>query len=128
MSLPSLPSRPGYPPPRTVDQVEDYFGTAVADEYRWLEDQTSSEVGDWVRAQAEAAERYLASLPGRDRLGARLAPPTPLPSSPPPPAALTTLPTPPPPVPHGGRWFRLTNDGTQQQSVLRMSDEPMGTG
>jgi prolyl oligopeptidase len=115
MSSSTLPPLPGFPATRTVDQVDDYFGTAVPDPYRWLEDQTSPEVGDWVRAQAEAAERYLQGLPGRDRLADRL-------------RELVTLPSSSVPVPHGGRWFRLTNDGSQQQSVLRMSDEPMGAG
>ncbi|HST47954.1 prolyl oligopeptidase family serine peptidase [Jatrophihabitans sp.] len=111
----SSSSLPGFPQTRTVDQVDDFFGTAVPDPYRWLEDQTSSEVGDWVRAQAETAERYLQGLPGRDRLTARL-------------RELIALPSSSAPVPHGGRWFRLTNDGSQQQSVLRMSEEPMGAG
>ncbi len=98
-----------------MDQVDDFFGTAVSDPYRWLEDQTSAEVTDWVRAQAEAGEQYLHALPGRDRLAARL-------------RELIALPSSGAPVRHGGRWFRLTNDGGQQQSVLRMSDEPMGEG
>lgn len=109
------PSLPAVPETRTVDQADDYFGTSVPDPYRWLEDQTSAEVSDWVRGQAEAADRYLAGLPGRDRLAGRL-------------AELVKLPACTPPVSHGGRWFRLTNDGNQQQSVLRVSDEPMGPG
>ncbi len=104
-----------FPDTRTVEQVDDFFGTAVPDPYRWLEDQTSAEVDDWVRAQAEAAEQYLQGLPGRDRLAARL-------------TELAALPSSTAPVLHGGRWFRLTNDGSQQQAVLRMSDEPMGDG
>ncbi|HEX8078823.1 MAG TPA: prolyl oligopeptidase family serine peptidase [Jatrophihabitans sp.] len=104
-----------FPETRTVDQVDDFHGTPVADPYRWLEDQTSSEVNDWVRAQAQAAERYLQDLPGRSELAARL-------------GQLSTLPSSSAPSLRGGRWFRLTNDGSQQQSVLRVADEPMGTG
>ncbi len=104
-----------FPDTRTVDQVDDFHGTAVADPYRWLEDQTSSEVDGWVRAQADAAQAYLQSLPGRQRLAGRL-------------TELAALPSSTAPVLHGGRWFRLTNDGSQQQAVLRMSDEPMGEG
>lgn len=104
-----------FPETRTVDQVDDFHGTPVADPYRWLEDQTSPEVSDWVRAQAQAAERYLNGLPGRSELAARL-------------GELTGLPSSSAPSLRGGRWFRLTNDGSQQQSVLRVADEPMGTG
>jgi prolyl oligopeptidase len=104
-----------YPQTRTVEQVDDFHGTAVADPYRWLEDQTSPEVNDWVRAQAQAAERYLQTLPGRSELTARI-------------GQLSALPSSGAPLLRGGRWFRLTNDGHQQQSVLRVSDEPMGAG
>lgn len=104
-----------FPHTRTVDQVDDFHGTAVADPYRWLEDQTSSEVSDWVKAQAQASEQYLQGLPGRSELAARL-------------SRLTALPSSSTPSLRGGRWFRLTNDGSQQQSVLRVAEEPMGTG
>ena len=32
-----------YPKARTADVVDDYFGTKVADPYRWLEDDNSAE-------------------------------------------------------------------------------------
>jgi len=104
-----------FPETRTVEQVDDFHGVPVEDPYRWLEDQTSAEVSDWARAQAEAAERYLQGLPGRAELAARL-------------AELTGLPSSTAPSLRGGRWFRLANDGSQQQAVLRVSDEPMGDG
>ena len=104
-----------FPQTRTVDQVDDFHGTPVADPYRWLEDQTSSEVSDWAAAQSQAAQRYLQSLPGRDRLAARL-------------AELAALPMTSAPQLHGGLWFRLANDGSQQQSVLRVAPEPLGPG
>ncbi|MDQ1739336.1 MAG: prolyl oligopeptidase, partial [Pseudonocardiales bacterium] len=104
-----------FPETRTVEQVDDFHGVAVEDPYRWLEDQTSAEVSDWARAQAQAAEQYLQGLPGRAELAARL-------------GELSGLPSSTAPRLRGGRWFRLTNDGSQQQAVLRMSDQPMGVG
>jgi prolyl oligopeptidase len=120
---PALPAGPasayragmGFPETRTVEQVDDFHGTAVEDPYRWLEDQTSAEVGDWARAQAQAAEQYLQGLPGRAYLADRL-------------DELSSLPSSTAPELRGGRWFRLTHDGVQQQAVLRVSDEPMGEG
>ncbi|MGI8667370.1 MAG: prolyl oligopeptidase family serine peptidase [Jatrophihabitans sp.] len=104
-----------YPDTRTVDQRDDFHGTEVTDPYRWLEDQNSAEVSDWVRQQARLAADYLDTLPGRAALTGRL-------------AELSSLPTSSAPHAHGGQWFRLTNDGSQQQSVLRVADEPMGPG
>ena len=104
-----------YPETRTVDQRDDFHGTEVADPYRWLEAQNSAEVASWVRAQADLAETYLRRLPGRDRLAERL-------------AQLSELPTCTVPVLIGGRWFRQTNDGRQQQAVYRVSDRPTGEG
>jgi prolyl oligopeptidase len=104
-----------YPETRTVDQCDDFHGTEVADPYRWLEDQNSEEVAAWVRAQADLAEAYLRQLPGRDGLAARL-------------AQLSELPTCTVPRLKGGRWFRQTNDGRQQQSVYRVADQPTGDG
>ncbi|MDQ2837833.1 MAG: prolyl oligopeptidase family serine peptidase [Actinomycetota bacterium] len=104
-----------YPQTRTVDQRDDFHGTEVADPYRWLEDQNSDEVADWVRAQAELTAGYLAGLPGRDRLAARL-------------AELSALPTSTVPQLRGDRWFRRTNDGVQQQAVLRVGSDPLDEG
>ncbi|HTH28575.1 MAG TPA: prolyl oligopeptidase family serine peptidase [Sphingobium sp.] len=63
-----------YPPTRRADVVEVQFGVAVADPYRWLEQdvRTDSEVRDWVSAQNQVTERYLASLPGRGILAQRM--------------------------------------------------------
>ena len=46
--------------------VDDYFGTNVADPYRWLEEDNSEETADWVKRQNELTFGYLAEL--KDRL------------------------------------------------------------
>ena len=61
-----------YPETRTSDQVDDYFGRAVPDPYRWLEDDNSAETGAWVQAQNAVTFDYLAKIPARDALRARL--------------------------------------------------------
>lgn len=40
-----------YPQAKRGDQVDDYFGIKVADPYRWLENNDSQEVADWVEAE-----------------------------------------------------------------------------
>ena len=44
-------ARMSYPETKTVDTVDHYFGTDVADPYRWLENDTTKETAEWVKAQ-----------------------------------------------------------------------------
>lgn len=58
-----------YPASRTVDHVDDYNGTKVADPYRWLEQSVAvPEVHDWVAAQNKLTFSYLDKIDGRDRI------------------------------------------------------------
>jgi prolyl oligopeptidase len=101
------------PDTRRVDQVDDFFGTEVPDPYRWLEDPDDPEVADWARAQGAHAREYLDALPFRAEITAALDRAVRLPSS-----GL--------PLHRGERWFRMSNDGRQQQDVLLVSNEPFG--
>ena len=69
-----LPEAPAYPETMMVDQTDTYFGTEVADPYRWLEDdvRVSEQVEAWVTAQNEVTDAYLAKLPGRAAIASRL--------------------------------------------------------
>jgi len=60
--------------PETVkDQtIDNYFGTMVADPYRWLEDDRSEQTGDWVNAQNEVTKKYLSGIPFREKIRERL--------------------------------------------------------
>jgi hypothetical protein len=46
-----------YPETKKVDQVDDYFGTQVADPYRWLEDDNTEDVKAWVEEQNRLSAR-----------------------------------------------------------------------
>lgn len=61
-----------YPETRTSDTVDTYFGTEVADPYRWLEDDRSDETADWVKAQNDVTFDYLEQIEFRDDVRARL--------------------------------------------------------
>ncbi|MBD3276951.1 MAG: prolyl oligopeptidase family serine peptidase [Candidatus Aegiribacteria sp.] len=61
-----------YPPAPPGDVVDDYFGTAVADPYRWLEDVDSDETHAWVEAQHALWQSYLDKVPVRDTIRTRL--------------------------------------------------------
>ncbi|HEX3462967.1 MAG TPA: prolyl oligopeptidase family serine peptidase [Candidatus Elarobacter sp.] len=61
-----------YPDAPRVDQIDEYFGTRVADPYRWLEDVDSPETQRWIAAQNELTESVLATVPRRQAICARL--------------------------------------------------------
>jgi prolyl oligopeptidase len=57
-----------YPPTKTVDASDTYFGKTYKDPYRWLENLKDKEVEYWFKAQAELTDGLLAKIPGRDAL------------------------------------------------------------
>ena len=63
---------PKLPQTRKDDTVDNYFGTEVADPYRWLEDDASAETAAWVKAQNKVTDAYLRKLPARAKLLSRL--------------------------------------------------------
>ncbi len=87
--------------------VDDYFGTAVADPYRWLEDDNSDETADWVTRQNDLTFSYLKGLPNRDKIKTRL-------------EKLYDYERYGTPFKKGGKFFFYKNDGMQDQSVLYM--------
>ena len=54
-----------YPVARKSDQSDSYFGTQVADPYRWLEDTDSPETKQWVQAENALTFSYLGAIPER---------------------------------------------------------------
>jgi prolyl oligopeptidase len=62
-------------PPDTPkhDVTDDYFGTKIVDQYRWLEDLKSPEVSAWMKAQNDYTRSVLDRIPGREKLQARIA-------------------------------------------------------
>jgi len=103
-----------YPVTATVDQVDDYFGTAVADPYRWLEDDESAETAAWVEAQNAVTFDYLAKIPHREAVKHRL-------------QALLNYPRYSAPERRGDRFFFFKNDGLQDQSVAYVQQGLEGT-
>jgi len=61
-----------YPKTKQGKVVDDYFGTEVADPYRWLEDDRSEETGEWVAAQNKLTFGELEKIPYRDDIAKRL--------------------------------------------------------
>ena len=57
-----------YPPTRTVDAADTYFGKTYKDPYRWLENLKDKDVEAWFKAQADLTDGLLAKIPARDAL------------------------------------------------------------
>lgn len=94
-----------YPEVKKMDVVDNYFGTEVADPYRWLENDTSAETAAWVKAQNEVTFDYLAQIPYREAIEERL-------------TELWNYEKVSSPFKRGDYYFMYKNDGIQNQSVL----------
>lgn len=94
-----------YPITQKGEQTDEYFGNDVADPYRWLENDTSAETGEWVKAQNEVTFSYLATIPFRNALQERL-------------TKIWDYPKFGVPFKKAGNYFYFKNDGMQNQSVL----------
>jgi len=100
----STQTRLSYPVTKKVDQVDDYFGTKVADPYRWLEDDNAPEVKAWVQAENAVTFGYLDKIPFRPKIRARL-------------TEIYNYPRYSSPFRAGEYYFFYKNDGLQNQSV-----------
>ncbi|MBN2812643.1 MAG: S9 family peptidase [Bacteroidales bacterium] len=61
-----------YPVTEKVDVSDVYYGTSVADPYRWLENDTAAEVKAWVEGQNKVTFGFLNQIPFRDQIRKRL--------------------------------------------------------
>ncbi len=98
-----------YPETRKDTVVDDYFGTKVADPYRWLENDTSAETSDWVKAQNEVTQDYLSHIPFRSAIKNRL-------------TEIVNYERYGMPSKKHGRYIYSKNDGLQNQSVIYMQE------
>lgn len=95
-----------YPAAKKIDQKDTYFGTTVDDPYRWLEDDRSNETANWVTEQNKVAEAYLAGIPFREEVRKRM-------------TNLWNFAKSSVPFKGGKQYFVFTNDGLQNQFVLK---------
>jgi len=108
---PAPSANPSYPSARRGDVVETQHGVAVADPYRWLEAMDAAETRDWVTAQNALADRYLAGIPGRETLRARI-------------QDLMSYERFGLPHHRGKRYFWTHSDGQQAQAIVLSASTP----
>ena len=63
---------PSYPPTAKRPVNEAYHGVTVIDDYRWLEDDSGSDVKRWVAEQNALTRRYLDAIAQRPAIAARV--------------------------------------------------------
>jgi prolyl oligopeptidase len=107
-------ARLSYPATKKVNQVDDYFGTKVADPYRWLEDDNAEDVKAWVKAENEVTFGYLDKIPFRPKIKARL-------------TEIYNYPRYSSPFRAGEHYIFYKNDGLQNQSVCYIQKGLDGT-
>lgn len=61
-----------YPLTAKADSASEYFGTRIADPYRWLEDADAPKTKEWVDAQNVVTDAFLAKIPFRDNIKKRI--------------------------------------------------------
>ena len=100
-----------YPATQRGTVADVQFGETVADPYRWLENDVreDAKVREWVTAQNRVTDTYLATLPGRADIAARL-------------KALWNYERYGIPRQAGGRYFYTRNTGLQNQATLSVRD------
>jgi prolyl oligopeptidase len=94
-----------YPKTLKTEQTDSYFGTTVADPYRWLEDDNSAATKEWVKQENAVTNAYLEKIPYREKVKQRL-------------TELYNYARYSAPFHRGNRYFFYKNDGLQNQSVL----------
>jgi prolyl oligopeptidase len=94
-----------YPETSKIPVVDTIFNTAVTDNYRWLEDDRSTETEAWVKAENEVTFDYLSKISYREQLKSRL-------------TALWNYEKVGTPFVEGEYTYFYKNDGLQNQYVL----------
>jgi len=93
-----------YPETKKDSTKDNYFGTTIADPYRWLENDTSAETKAWVVAENKVTQNYLEQIPYRADIKKRL-------------TELWNFPKESAPFKVGEHYFFTKNDGLQNQSI-----------
>lgn len=98
-----------YPATKKTDKVDLYFGNSIPDPFRWLEDDRSAETADWVKEQNKVTFDYLAAIPFRNTIKARM-------------EKLWNYEKVSAPFKEGDYTYYYKNNGLQNQSVLYRKD------
>jgi prolyl oligopeptidase len=94
-----------YPDAPRGTVTDTYFGTSVADPYRWMEDVDAPQTTAWVKAEGDLTRSYLDAIPQRNAIRDAY-------------RKLIDYEKVSAPYREGKRWFYSRNSGLQNQSVI----------
>jgi prolyl oligopeptidase len=94
--------------------VDNYFGTKIADPYRWLENDNSTETKTWVDAENTITQNYLNTIPFKNQVHEEL-------------TKMWNYEKYSNPFKQGNYYYFYKNDGLQNQSVLYCQKGLTGT-
>jgi len=106
---PAATGFPVAPPARVTTDGDTLHGVRVDDPFRWLEDEASAEVQQWMDGQDAAARARLAALPGRDALAARF-------------RKLFYVDSTSPPTFRNGRYFVVKTHADRDKAIVYVRD------
>jgi prolyl oligopeptidase len=98
-------AEPRPPETRAADTVETLHGMAIADPYRWLEDQAAPDTRAWIDAENAYTQAVIGPRPGKERIERRL-------------TALIKIDIVTVPFVRGGRYFYTRRAAGQEQAIL----------
>ena len=101
----SSAQEPQRPKAMKCDQQDDYFGTTIADPYRWMETEKTPEIQKWIEEENALTQSVLEQIPFRDELRKEM-------------TQRYDYEKHGAPGKRGGRYFYSKNSGLQNQSVL----------
>jgi prolyl oligopeptidase len=99
-----------YPKTNKIPVIDDYFGTKVTDNFRWLENDKSNETAAWVTSQNTVTFDYLNKIPFRNQIKSRM-------------EKLWNYEKVSAPFVEGNYTYYYKNNGLQNQSVLYRKDK-----
>ena len=102
-----------YPDAARDSTMDNFYGTIVADPYRWMEDIDSPQTVTWVRAEGDLTRQYLDAIPQRAAIKTAF-------------SKLINYQRLSAPFREGKHWFYLRNSGLQNQSVMYIRDSETG--
>jgi prolyl oligopeptidase len=100
-----------YPPAPKGTVTDNFFGTTVADPYRWMEELDSPDTTAWVKAENALSRSYFDAIPSRNVIRDHY-------------RTLVNYEKFSAPTRHGSRWYSTYNSGLQNQAVMYSSTSP----